>query len=151
MILEGERCHDTLTVISVTGSGHLGLRRIGEGRFMPPFSPANLYTGRGYAKTSIILKDERRVIFWDGSSVPIILEAFEGWTGQVMKRTRESKDRENAAGTYGMFCLHSTRIVSFLGRGWCDWKDHTFVSSSAGFLARWEPFHYRFRAANKVP
>lgn len=33
-----------------------------------------------------------------------------------MKRTRESKDRENAAGTYGMFCLHSTRIVSFLGR-----------------------------------
>lgn len=100
------------------------------------FSPANLYTGRGYAKASIILKDERHVIFRDGSSVPIILQAFEGWTGQVMKGTRGSEDSENAAGTDGTFCLHhSTRIVSFLSRGWRDWKDHTSVSSDVGFFA----------------
>lgn len=63
----------------MTGGSHLGLCRTGEGRFTPHFfSPANLYTGRGYAKASIILKDERHVIFRDGSSVPIILQAFEG-------------------------------------------------------------------------
>lgn len=47
--------------------------------FLPHFPAANLYTCRGYAKTSIIPKDERSVIFWYRSSVPIILKAFEMW------------------------------------------------------------------------
>lgn len=122
------------------------------GRFMPHFSPADLPTGRGYAKTSIILKDERSVIFWDRSPVPIILRAFEGWTAQVMKGTRGSKNSGNSAGTYVTFCLHhSTWTVCFPGSGGCDCEKITQSSVTGRIFSTVRAQYYRCRAANKIP
>lgn len=108
--------------------------------FIPHFSSPNLYTCRGYPKTSIIPEDQISVTFWDRSSVPIILQAFE-----ILRLNRPSYERDrgskNSGNTVGNV-LPSPFYVDSLLSGqqvvWL-WKDHTFVSNYAGFLALWEP------------